>query len=361
MRTLIKNGTVFYKSQLSRLDILINEQGLVQEVDTGIDEINTNIINARGMTIIPGLIDVHVHLREPGFEYKETIKTGTQAAAAGGFTTICCMPNLNPVTDNKAHLQYLQTLINKDAVVHVLPYASITLKEQGHHVVDMEALAPNCFAFSDDGVGLANDDIMEEAMEIGKTVGKPIVAHCELHNNEDIDTEEFEIGRDLKLAEETGCQYHVCHVSTKNSLDLIRKHKTDKISCEVTPHHLLINKETMRHEGSFKMHPPIRPREDQEAMAHGLMDGTIDMVVTDHAPHSIQEKIATYDEALNGVVGLETSLALIYTNFVRNERISFARMMELMCSNPTRIFKIKGGEIKVNQPADLAIVDFNQK
>ncbi|GHU47534.1 dihydroorotase [Bacilli bacterium] len=328
---LIKNGTVFYKNKLSRLDVLINDQGLVQNIDANINESRAQIINAHGMTIIPGLIDVHVHLREPGFEYKETIKTGSQAAAAGGFTTVCCMPNLNPVTDNLLHLEYLKSLIKKDAVINVIPYVSITLKEQGHHVVNMESLAPHCFAFSDDGVGVANVGVMRQAMEIAQTVGKPIVAHCELHSDKSVDAEECEIDRDLKLAKETGCQYHICHVSTKNSLALIRKYKTNKISCEVTPHHLLINQETMCHDGSFKMNPPIRPVTDQAAMVQGLVDGTIDMIVTDHAPHSIVEKTNTFDKSLNGVVGLETALSLIYTYFVKNHKISFARMILVMC------------------------------
>lgn len=359
--TLIKNGTIYYQRQLKRLDLLI-ENDLIVEIGS-INKSVDKIIDATNLTILPGLIDIHVHLREPGYEEKETIKTGTLAAAAGGFTTICCMPNLNPVTDSIENMKYLISLIKKDAIVNVLPYASITKAEAGKELIKFKSLAPYCFAFSDDGVGVENKMIIEGAMIDTRVLNKAIVAHCEdktLKNNE---SEFRQIARDIECAKKTKCHYHVCHISTKESVALIAKAKNDgvNISCEVTPHHLLLNANDITNDGKFKMNPPLRSKEDQDALIKGLVDGTIDIIASDHAPHTTQEKSKGFENSLNGVVGLETSFSLIYTNFVKNNIISFDRFIDLMSTNAYNLFNIEGGVIDINKKANLTIVDLNQQ
>jgi dihydroorotase len=315
------------------------------------------------LVVLPGLVDVHVHLREPGQEYKETIKTGTMAAAAGGYTTICCMPNTKPVIDNLSILNKLKKLIDRKSIVNVLPYASITKKQIGQTLVDINSLAKHCFAFSDDGVGVPSKALMLQAMKQCKKVNKPIVAHCE-DITQDINTRESkEVERNLRLALQTKCQLHICHVSTSQSINLIKsaKTKSSKISCEVTPHHLLLNQRDVINKGAYKMNPPLASLNDQQALKQALIDGTIDMIATDHAPHAIKEKNTTYNKSLNGVVGLEIAFSLIYTYFVKTKIISFARLINLMSLNPTRIFKIKNQQISLNNIANIAIVDLNKK
>jgi dihydroorotase len=364
-KILIKNGTIYYQKRLQKLDLLI-DNNLILEIGNEIQKTtDATIIDATNLTILPGLIDIHVHLREPGYEEKETIKTGTKAAAAGGFTTICCMPNLNPVTDCEENIKYLLSLIAKDAIVNVLPYASITENEEGKNLVNFKSLSRYCFAFSDDGVGIQNKRIMEGAMITARPLNKVIVAHCEdktLNGNE---SEYIQVARDIELAKKTSCHYHVCHISTQESVNLIRSAKLEniKVSCEVTPHHLLLCKDDITDEagGAFKMNPPLREKKDQESLISGLVDGTIDIIVTDHAPHTKQEKSQGYANSLNGIVGLETSFSLIYTNFVKNELISFDRFVELMSTNACKLFNIDGGIIEINKIANLTIANLSQQ
>jgi dihydroorotase len=309
-------------------------------------------------------VDVHVHLREPGYEYKETIKTGTMSAAAGGYTTICCMPNTKPIIDNLSTLNNLKKLIKQKAIVNILPYASITKQEKGQALVNIPSLAKHCFAFSDDGVGIASSDLMFKAMQQCKKVNKVIVAHCEDISQKNSNAKESkEVERNLKLASKTKCQLHICHVSTHESINLIKKAKAQKVnvSCEVTPHHLLLNKNNVINQGTYKMNPPLANPKDQQVLKKALADGTIDMIVTDHAPHADKEKNTTYEKSLNGIVGLETAFSLIYTHFVKTKAISFSRMINLMSLNPCKIFKIKSHQIILNNTANITIMDLNTK
>ena len=311
--------------------------------------------------IFPGFCDVHVHFREPGFSYKETVKTGSMAAAKGGYTAVCTMPNLNPVPDSKENLGIQLDAIKKDAVINVYPYASITKMEMGIDLVDMEALASDAVAFSDDGRGVQSDEMMRKAMIEAKRLGKIIAAHCEIndllkggyihdgeyakaHGHKGIcsESEYGQIARDLKLVEEIGCAYHVCHISTKESVELIREAKKRgvDVTCETGPHYLILDDGDLREEGRFKMNPPLRSREDREALIEGILDGTIDMIATDHAPHSDEEKSRGLQNSPFGIVGLETAFSLMYTHFVKTGVLSLERLVELMSKNPRKRFKI---------------------
>jgi dihydroorotase len=361
MKLLITHGQVFYHSKLQSLDIFIQD-GFIIKIAKIINEPTDKTIDANNLIIVPGFIDIHTHLREPGYEYKEDIASGTKAAAAGGFTTICCMPNLNPITDSVARIQHLLSLIKQKAVINVLPYASITKGEKGVDIVDMKKLSPYCFAFSDDGVGVQSSQVIEEAMHLAKQCNKSIVTHCELLNEKDASSEYKEVERNIKLAKLTGCHVHICHISCKESVDLIRNAKVEgiNVTCEVTPHHLLLNHNDVRDDGAFKMNPPLRDKLDQQTLIKGLADHTIDMIVTDHAPHSHEEKNRGYQQSLNGVIGLEHAFSLIYTSFVRTKIISFERMIDLFVNNANRIFNI-GAIININQKADLTIIDLRQQ
>ncbi len=319
------------------------------------------IFSCDNAVLLPGFADVHVHLREPGFSYKETIKTGTMAAAAGGYTAVCSMPNLKPVPDSMENLQQQLDIIERDAAIHVYPYGAITVGEKGQEIAALEAMADHVIAFSDDGKGVQSGDMMREAMLRAKALGKMIVAHCEdeslLHGgciHEGDASEHFgipgicsesewgPIARDLKLVEETGCAYHVCHISTKESVALIREAKAKglNVSCETAPHYLVFCDEEIEDEGRFRMNPPIRSHEDREALIEGILDGTIDMIATDHAPHSEDEKSGGLRSSLNGVIGLECAFAALYTHFVKPGLMSLDRLMELMVFNPRRRFGI---------------------
>lgn len=323
----------------------------------------------------PGFADVHVHLREPGFFYKETVETGTKACARGGFTDVCSMPNLNPVPDSLENLKLQLDIIERDAVIGVHPFGSITKNEMGFELSDMEDMAPYIAGFSDDGRGVQSEKMMISAMEKAKSLNKIIVAHCEdnsllnggyIHdgqyarkNNHKGICSESEWGpikRDIELVKKIGCSYHVCHISTKESVDLIRKAKKDgvDISCETGPHYLLLNDMNLKEEGRFKMNPPIRSEEDRLALIEGIKDGTIDMIATDHAPHSSEEKSKGLKESLMGVVGIETSFPLMYTNFVKTGIISLEKLMDLMCFNARKRFNIPLGE-------SFTIWDLNNK
>ncbi len=314
--------------------------------------------------IVPGLCDVHVHFREPGFSYKETIASGSAAAAHGGYTAVCTMPNLSPVPDCAEHLKAQLDAIDKSAVIEVIPYGAITVGEKGEELSDMESMADNVCAFSDDGRGVQNDGMMREAMAKAKRLGKIIAAHCEdnsllfggyIHDGEyakahghrgiSSESEYRQIERDLRLAEETGCAYHVCHISTKESVELIRQAKARgvDVTSETAPHYLVLCDEDMQEDGRFKMNPPLRSREDKQALIEGIKDGTIDMIATDHAPHSAEEKGRGLEKSLMGVVGLETAFPVLYTELVKKNIIMLERLVELMSFKPKERFEIDTG------------------
>ena len=330
--------------------------------------------------IFPGFCDVHVHFREPGFSYKETIATGSRAAARGGYTAVCTMPNLNPVPDSVENLGIQRRLIEETACIHVYPYGAITVGEQGEALSDLEGMAPGVVGFSDDGRGVQSDDLMRQAMLRAKALGKPIVAHCEVnsllrggyihdgdyakaHGHRGIcsESEWGQIARDLQLVKETGCAYHVCHVSTKESVALIRaaKRRGVDVTCETAPHYLTFTDEDLQEDGRFKMNPPLRAREDRDALIEGLLDGTIDMLVTDHAPHSREEKARGLDKSAMGVVGLETSFAASYTALVQTGILPLEKLVDLMHGAPMRRFGC-GTELAEGQPADLTAFDLTK-
>ena len=311
--------------------------------------------------VFPGFCDVHVHFREPGFFYKESIETGSKAASHGGYTAVCTMPNLNPVPDSLEHLQPQLDLIKKNAIINVYPYGSITKDEQGETLSDMKALSPYVIAFSDDGRGVQSSSVMRDAMEHAKYFNKMIVAHCEdnrllhggyihdgayakSHNHKGIcsESEWGPIKRDIALAKETGCAFHVCHISCKESVDLIRQAKQDgvDISCETAPHYLLLTEDDLQEDGRFKMNPPIRSKADREALLEGLLDGTIDMIATDHAPHSAEEKSKGLKDSAFGIVGLETAFPLLYTNLVKPGFLKLEKLIDLLAYAPRKRFHI---------------------
>lgn len=378
---LIKNALLSPSGKEGTADILISG-GKIVEIAPHIDSPQDCCeVRADGLTVIPGLVDVHVHLREPGFSYKETIATGTAAAAAGGFTTVCPMPNLNPAPDSPENLERQLGIIRKDAKIETIPYATITRSRLGAEPVDYAALSPFVAGFSDDGSGVQDEETMRKAMEgIAKT-GKILAAHCEVnsllrkgyihdgeyaraHGHRGIcsESEWREIERDIRLSEETGCRLHICHISTAESVDLIRRAKERgvKVTCETGPHYLAFCDEDMQEDGRFKMNPPLRSRRDLEALRAGAADGTIDVIATDHAPHSAEEKSKGLEKSAMGVIGLETSLAAVYTYMVKTGVISFERMIEMMATTPRRLFGFAGGLTPGNR-ADLSLVDFNKE
>lgn len=330
--------------------------------------------------IIPGLADVHVHLRDPGFSMKETMFTGTAAAARGGYTAVCSMPNLNPPPDTPEHLQLQLDKIKQDACVKVYPVGTITKGQQGSgELSEMEALAPNVIGFSDDGRGVQSEALMEQAMHRAAALGKPIIAHCEAnellhggyihdgayakaHGHKGISSESEwkQVERDLALAKRTGCQYHVCHISTKESVELIRKAKAEgvRVSCETAPHYLLLTEEDLQEDGRFKMNPPLRTKADREALVAGLVDGTIDMVATDHAPHTAEEKARGLAGSAMGIVGLETAFPLLYTYLVKPGILPMERLIDAMSTAPRRIFGLPGGMAE-GDAADIAVLDLD--
>ncbi len=324
--------------------------------------------------IVPGLCDVHVHFREPGFSYKETVASGSAAAAHGGYTAVCTMPNLDPVPDSAEHLQVQLDAIERGAAIKVLPYGAITVGEKGERLADMEAMADKVCAFSDDGKGVQNEEMMRTAMTAAKRLGKIIAAHCEdnsllfggyihdgeyakVHGHRGISSasEYKQIERDLRLAEETGCAYHVCHISTKESVELIRRAKAHgvDVTCETAPHYLVLCDEDIQEDGRFKMNPPLRSREDRQALIEGIKDGTIDLIATDHAPHSAEEKGRGLKKSLMGVVGLETAFPVLYTELVMKNIITLDRLVELMSFKPRERFGIDANN-------DFAVFDISE-
>ena len=339
------------------------------------------VIDCSDKYILPGFADVHVHLREPGFIYKETVASGSLAAAAGGYTTVCSMPNLSPAPDAPETLEPQLEAIRNTACINVLPYGTITKGQSGEELSDMEALAPFVAGFSDDGKGVQNEEMMLAAMEKAKSLGKIIAAHCEdnsllkggyIHDGEYAkahghrgicsESEWGPIKRDLELAAKTGCKYHVCHISTKESVELIRQAKKNgvDVTCETGPHYLLLDDSNLKEEGRFKMNPPLRSKADKEALIEGIIDGTIDMIATDHAPHSAEEKGRGLEKSLMGVVGIETAFPLLYTYFVKTGIIDMSRLVELMHTAPCKRFGF-GGEIEIGAPADFTVFDLDEK
>lgn len=367
---------MIYRDGRFALGDLAVEEGRI--VEAGVPTAADRVVELAGLHLVPGLIDVHVHLREPGFSYKETIATGTAAAAHGGYTTVCAMPNLNPAPDAPETLRAETDAIRRDAQVRVMPYGCITMGQRGGgQLVDFEALAPYVVGFSDDGRGVQSATLMEEAMRRAAKAGRPIVAHCEVdellrggyihdgeycrrHGHRGIcsESEWAQVERDIELAARTGCQYHVCHVSTAESVELVRRAKARglRVSCETAPHYLLLSDEDLQEDGRFKMNPPLRSFSDRKALVAGIADGTIDIVATDHAPHTGEEKSRGLAGSAMGIVGLECAFALLYKYMVLPGTISLERLIGLMSENPRRIFGLGEG-LRVGAPADFTVFD----
>ena len=379
MKILLNQMTVFRKGTAQKLSVLVEDGRIVSLSPNTPPVSGARVIELKNGTLFPGFVDVHVHLREPGFSYKETIAAGTRAAAHGGFTAVCPMPNLKPVPDSLENLQPQLDLIRRDAVVHVHPYGAITVGEKGETLADLEGLAPHVVAFSDDGKGVQTQETMRQAMLRAKALGKLIVAHCEDeslvgggyihdgayarahgHRGNPSASEWKQVERDLKLVEETGCASPVCHVSTKESVELIRQAKARglDVTCETAPHYLVFNDTMLQEEGRFKMNPPIRSEADRQALLAGIQDGTVDMIATDHAPHAPEEKAGGLEKSLNGIVGLETAFPVLYTHLVRPGILSLETLIDLMHTNPARRFGI-GAPLEEGAPADLTVFDLD--
>ena len=379
MSLLLTGGAVFLNGSFQNMDLAI-DQGRIVSVSPSQE--NTSVIELDNCLIVPGFVDVHVHLREPGFSYKETIFSGTAAAAAGGYTAVCAMPNLKPVPDNADTLGLQLDLIRKNAKVRVYPYGAITQGEKGETLADLAEMAPDVAGFSDDGRGVQSRELMRQAMLLAKHLDKPIVAHCEdeslltkgwaIHDGDfarrngfpgnDSASEWKQVERDIQLVRETGCRYHVCHISTKESVALIRAAKAEglPVTCETGPHYLVMCDEDLLDEGRFKMNPPIRSAEDRDALVAGLLDGTVDCIATDHAPHSAEEKAKGLRGSLNGIVGLETAFPILYTNLVEPGIVPLETILNALCVNPRRIYGLPGGSLEEGQPADLTVLDLNR-
>ena len=381
MNCYICGGNVFIDGSFVKRNLLIKD-GVVADIFHDLPkEKGALVFYVNNCFVFPGLIDVHVHLREPGFFYKETIKSGSLAAARGGFSSVCAMPNLDPVPDCAENLRVQQEIIDRDAQVKIFPYGSITVGEKQVSLSDMETLSSNVIAFSDDGVGVATPGLMETAMTKAKSLNKMIVAHCEeislvnggyIHDGEyakrngyrgnPSESEWKQLERDLALVEKTGCDYHVCHISTKESVQLVREAKAKglPVTCETAPHYLILCDEDLRDEGRFRMNPPIRSVDDRAALIAGILDGTIDMIATDHAPHSAEEKSGGLAGSLNGIVGLETAFPVLYTGLVKTGVLTLEKLLELMQEAPGKRFGI-GGKIARDEKADITVFDLENE
>ncbi|WP_067728346.1 dihydroorotase [Oceanobacillus damuensis] len=384
MKTILKNTKrLLSTDEMESCEILINGNQ-IEKVDKVITDEADHVIDLKGRLVLPGFIDVHIHLREPGGEHKETIATGTEAAARGGYTTVCAMPNTNPVPDSSAALVSLLEKIKEDARVRVLPYAAITKGLKGEERTNIKGLSElGAFAFTDDGVGIQTADQMLNAMKEAAACGSAIVAHCEdnsivyggvVHDGEVSErlnlpgipslSESVQIARDVLLAEASDCHYHVCHVSTKESVRVIRDAKRAgiKVTAEVTPHHLLMNEEDIRdNDADYKMNPPLRAKEDQQALLEGLMDGTIDFIATDHAPHAADEKAQGFLKAPFGIVGLETAFPLLYTNLVQTGKMTLHQLVGWMTNKPAEVFALPYGTLEAGSIADITVVDLEKE
>ncbi|HEX6593868.1 MAG TPA: dihydroorotase [Bacillota bacterium] len=384
MKILLKHAKILTESnKLKPCDVLIKGK-TIQKMKEGLTDRADQVIDCNGHLLVPGFIDVHIHLREPGGEHKETIETGTNAAARGGFTTVCAMPNTNPVPDNLEKVNELFEKIKQNAVIRVLPYASITKELKGEQLTNIKQLSKEgVFAFTDDGVGIQSADVMLRAMEEAAASDMPIVAHCEdnslvyggvVHRGK-VDerlhlpgipsvAESVQIARDVLLAEVTGCHYHVCHVSTKESVRVIRDAKKAgiRVTAEVAPHHLLLNEQSIKEDDAdFKMNPPLRSKEDQQALLEGLLDGTIDCIATDHAPHTAEEKAVGMLKAPFGIVGLETAFPLLYTHLVQTNKVTLRQLIDWLTIKPAEIFNLPYGRLAENARADVTLIDLNKK
>ena len=380
MRVLLKGGQVYDHGRLVPMDVEV-EDGIVTGLGLAVSSNADQVYDCRGFAVFPGFTDVHVHLREPGFSYKETIETGTKACARGGFTVVGAMPNLNPAPDSDEHLRIQEDMIAQQAVIRVLPYASITLGQKGEgELTDIEGLAERVIGFSDDGRGVKEADTMHQAMLRCKAADSIIAAHCEdmnlipeggaIHDGAfarahgipgiPSESEWRPIARDVELARTTGCRYHVCHVSTRESVDIIRRAKAEgvDITCETGPHYLLLCQDDLQDLGRFKMNPPLRDKEDQAALIAGVLDGTIDMIATDHAPHSAEEKGRGLAKSAMGVVGIETAFPLMYTYFVETGRMSLETLIDRMACAPRKRFGLDGG-LEIGGRAEITVFDLH--
>ncbi len=376
MKQLFRNA---YVHNIGKADIAV-ENGVISQIASFISPAEGDIVfDLDNMHIFPGFADVHVHLREPGFSYKETVASGTRASAAGGFTHVCSMPNLKPVPDSRDNLAQQLDIIERDAVINVHPFGAITIGQAGEELAAMEDMSDCVIGFSDDGRGVQSADMMRSAMIKAKQLGKIISAHCEDnsllcggyihkgdycaangHNGICSESEWGPIARDIELVKETGVSYHVCHISAKESVDIIRKAKAEgvDITCETAPHYLVFADSDLQDEGRFKMNPPIRGSEDRDALIQGILDGTVDMIATDHAPHSAEEKSGGLKGSLNGIVGIETSFPVMYTHFVKTGVISLEKLIKLMSVNPARRFVLDNG-IEVGKKANFTVFDLS--
>lgn len=384
MTLLIKNALTYIDKTFKKSDVLIKDGRIHSLAVSILSESVDRVVDAQDKYfLIPGFVDVHTHLREPGFSYKETIKTGSMAGAKAGYTDLCTMPNLNPAPDNAEHLKAQTDIIDRDAVIHVLPFGTITKGRKGvGEIIDFESIADQVAGFSDDGTGVQTEELMKQAMTKCAKLGKIISAHCEVnellkggyihdgayartHNHKGIcsESEWAQIERDCRLAEETGCPYHVCHISTKESVDIIRKAKARgvRVTCETGPHYLAMCDEDLQEDGRFKMNPPLRAEQDKQALIEGVLDGTIDVIATDHAPHSEEEKSKGLEKSAMGVVGLETAFAVLNTKLVKTGTITLEKLVEMMSVRPREIFGIDGGEIKEGAVANLALLDVDKE
>lgn len=384
MNKLLKNGRVLIDRDWVKRDLLI--QGTqITRIDSSIDDIEAEVIDLKGKIVSPGFIDLHVHLREPGFEAKETIKTGTRAAARGGFTTVACMPNTHPVIDSVEVVQEILRKAEQEGSARVLPIGAITKGEKGLELCDYQSLKEaGVVALSDDGVGVQNSRIMKEAMIQAHKLNLPIVAHCEeesiLEKGASVhagkfavryqlkgipsEAESIHVARDILLAEDVGVHYHVCHISTEQSVRLVREAKArgQKVTAEVTPHHLLLCEDDIPGlDPNYKMNPPLRSKKDQIALIEGLLDGTIDIIATDHAPHTVEEKKQSMTQAPFGVVGLETAFPLLYTHLVNSGKLTLTELIHKMSKKPAELFGLPWGELAVGKAADLTVIDLEKE
>lgn len=381
MDCVLRNAAVYRPSGFGQSDVLIRH-GIIERMAPNLPPVEgVADLDMQGCCIVPGLVDVHVHFREPGFSCKETMFTGSRAAAHGGYTTVCTMPNLNPAPDTVEHLEVQLEAIRRDAKIHVIPYGTITMEEKGRELSAMEAMAPYVVGFSDDGRGVQDGGMMKKGMQEAKRLGKIVAAHCEVnellcggyihdgvyareHGHRGIcsESEWGQVARDIELARETGVGYHVCHISTQESVELIRKARAEgvDVTCETGPHYLVFCDADLQEDGRFKMNPPLRGKEDRDALIAGILDGTVSMIATDHAPHEAETKNRGLEKSAMGVVGLETAFAVMYTFFVKKGVFPLEKLVELMSVNPAKRFGI-GSPLEEGRPADLAVFDLSRE